>query len=470
MPCLFAWRDDFKRTNWDLFTVKESKMTWTPLIEGEEYNLDGSVNVTATDQSCRLNDAELLIFNEEVINGFNPLIKMSKSKDAELPNLQHDVFGGYTVRLCYCGNYNRNGDGVDAGGKACDETPEFVQSFGKLYIWRMNICDYGNAETDCMASPYLRVVPHQKFVIQITCPPGGGCVATNSSRIGFLAGGDGYPNNDKPAWFTKSSCAQRVEDVHSAKYPASINRKELAGGTRVDYKIWQDVQVQMDIPSGGKVDVCYCNGIEVCMEKSNWFRIGHVIGANFNLASKGGNTGTTLAAFKIAQFAGKPGILGFYGGIKTPANINGLTPKAVIFPAWADSPRYSGDGRIKVLPYNNGLMKLAEGGTMTYELAKAERTRYYFSDKESTASMDVFCLAGANADPDLISEFPIANAPGNYTLQHQKTTVSNYHTFLHKNATTVAGAVPKEVTFQKSGIVALCYCGILQTAAPPKYD
>ena len=130
--------------------------------------------------------------------------------------------------------------------------------------------------------------------------------------------------------------------------------------SRLDYKVWAESPPRLDLSTGEQIDVCYCNdGCSGTGSAANWFRIGHVIGGRFNLAAKAGAS-SPQSTYRIAQIAGKPGILAFQGGGKTPFELP--AGRANKFVQYNDGPKFSDKAMIKVISYNKlKLIKQTDG-------------------------------------------------------------------------------------------------------------
>ncbi|CAD7925075.1 unnamed protein product [Amoebophrya sp. A120] len=444
--CNFAFTGQKFRVGFSLFASTVSKMTWTGLYSGEQYDNNGTITTPATPTECRASEPVSTIWQPYP----STFVEMTGVKIATMPKVAHDQTGTFTMRVCYCGDY------AESGNK-CDGRAEFIQAFGRLYFWRMNVCDYENAlSSTCITNPYIRVIPHQKFVIQITCPMGGACKPDDNNRIGILATQD---FNDFPSWDPSAGCMGTAIDDKFVHWPnRATQMRKLGGGARMDYKVWRDVQPRLDFAPGEKKDICYCQNDCSQQANMNWFKIGHVIGANFALGSAEGADGTALAANHLLRYTGKPGAVVFYGGTTTPfympANPTTNAQKELWkndYPAYGDGQRYSGTAKAKIFPYDFGQVP----GTSPAKTVE----QYYGYDtvhveqKNRQEQMDIYCNNENNVpvtlDTTLADQLPQASD----NIAGDANAVSRYHAFTNGGT--------QRTTMKKPGIVGICYCSIL---------
>ncbi|CAD7925059.1 unnamed protein product [Amoebophrya sp. A120] len=472
VECQISFVVGNKRAGWDLMMLSgaTSKMTWTQLFAGETYHSgNGTVDTPATERACASGDPEGGIWDYTSMGGFtnNGFLDVTSSIIGKMPRVGHNRFGSYTVRLCYCPNYKAN----NAAASNCGLQNDYIQSFGILYIWRMNICDSGNAETndgaDCRDAPYFRVLPHIRFVPQLSCPMGGGCHANSFNRIAFV---DIAPTNDRNFWDSNAGCATTGQtESTKAVWPAAGMTRTLSGGSRQDYKAWATSLPRLDIATNEKLDVCYCNGATVsdCNTPSNWFRIGHVVGGHFNLAFKGDSTGSGTAAesMSLIQVVGKQGMLGFVGGYKTAPFITSTSQAATSeananrYVSRGDGPRYSDIAIVKLMSYDTIGMISYQGTMRTIEA-------YYSYDKttpsDKSTKLDTHCQSSSYSTdlvtgPGTSATAQTYHAVANATDENE---ASAYFSFTGANK-------DLQMTVKKAGTIAICFCGIVNEAASP---
>mmetsp|Transcript_863 Transcript_863/g.1807 ORF Transcript_863/g.1807 Transcript_863/m.1807 type:complete len:3591 (+) Transcript_863:462-11234(+) len=466
--CLISFTIGDKRTGWDLMVLSGavSKMTWTPLFSGETYHsVNGTVDTPATEATCASSDPEGGIWDYPAKGGpTTTFLDISASTKATIPRLGHNRNAAYTMRLCYCPNYNHNSAGTPCGAKE-----DYIQAFGILYIWRLNICDGDTASaTDssyCETGPYLRVLPQVRFVPLISCPMGGACKNTIFSRIAFV---DLAPTNDRNFWDSNAGCATTGQ-TESAKtvWPSAGYTRTLSGGSRQDYKVWDTYLPRLDVSTGEQLDVCYCNGetSTSCSTPGNWFRIGHVVGGHFNLASQGDDTGSGSAAesLALAQVVGKAGMLGFVSGYTTAPFIPAAGNQEINanrFVARSDGPKFSDKAMVKLISYDAIGLKTYQGSLRTIE-------SFYEYDKKTPANkgatLDTECGASTESSSDLVTgptTTALAQSYHGVVNATDENAVSQYISFTGADK-------DKTLTIRKAGIIAICFCGMINEATSP---
>ncbi|CAD7947947.1 unnamed protein product [Amoebophrya sp. A25] len=437
--CSFAFTGTKIRVGFSLFSSTVSKMTWTGLYSGEEYDDNGLVNKTATPSECRNDDPASTIFKTFP----STFITVDSINIATMPKLAHDQTGAFTVRVCYCGDYAM-------GGNKCDAKEEFIQAFGRLYIWRLNICDYANALTpECVNAPYLRVVPHQKFSLHITCPMGGACLASGDNRIGIIPA---QSINDLMFWDATSGCMGASIDAPTVHWPVKSDSRSVSGGARQDYKLWRDKQPRIDFAPGQKMDVCFCQ--ENCNTQSNmnWWKVGHVVGANFVMAQAAGADGSAKATIHVVRYMGKPGAFVLLGGSKTQFYVPNIVHEDNVndYVAYGDGQRYSGDALLKIFPYDFGSVPSSSPATTFEKFLQYDLK--HFDPSEKQAQLDTVCndqnQVPNAVDTTLIDQIQKVNAGGDDNA------VTAYHAFINGDANQLS-------TMKQPGIIGLCYCAIL---------
>lgn len=121
---------------------------------------------------------------------------------ASVLRVRPSVSESFTVALCYCpAHESLPGAGPVLSGKTtCNNS---VCCICGLFI-------FCNVKDSSCASTYMRVVPQQRFVTKILCPPGGGCTSSFANRIKFLE----FPQRERslPNWDSNNLCkVKKVE-------------------------------------------------------------------------------------------------------------------------------------------------------------------------------------------------------------------------------------------------------------------
>ncbi|CAJ1405442.1 unnamed protein product [Effrenium voratum] len=220
-------------------------------------------------------------------------------EDSTLPAVRWDAAAGaFTAPLCFC-----------AG--ACSAPQDFVQAFGRLYMWVVHICDRDDATCD---SSYMQVLPQQSFVIKIFCPPGGACTESDQNQLKIVQG-----EGDRANWDSANLC-----QVAGAAWSGG------SGGVRVDVKVWATDTPRLLTPGTG-YQVCYCNGD--CDQSWNWIEVGRVrtLGT-LGLASTDGGV-------PLVTYVNKPGSFTMYAGVRS-------TPPIV---SPYDSNMFEGQAALKLI-------------------------------------------------------------------------------------------------------------------------
>lgn len=232
-----------------------------------------------------------------------------------------------TVAACYCAY------------KDCRSNQEFRQQIGLLLFYVSKVCYNGLlGELNCH-SDFNGATPQSRFSLRVLCPPGG-CAGATQSRVKIVAQ---IAVNDLPSWTTSfgSSITGCFAAVHGVSRSGKVvlpddvnpNVTNVNGRVRQDYKIWNYRQntsqgLNVSNPSqsgflfnmgysdyekrndatGETFDVCYCD--DTCSLPGNWFKVGQLRFASFQLVSALTNVSATQADFSIV-YANQPGMLGF---------------------------------------------------------------------------------------------------------------------------------------------------------------
>eukprot|EP00928_Gymnodinium_smaydae_P006180 TRINITY_DN12156_c0_g1_i2.p1 TRINITY_DN12156_c0_g1~~TRINITY_DN12156_c0_g1_i2.p1 ORF type:complete len:3246 (-),score=521.31 TRINITY_DN12156_c0_g1_i2:104-8719(-) len=342
---------------------------------------------------------------------------------------------------CYCPNFDfLTGTYCNPGtmDTCCDASVDYIQMFGRVYYWTVRICDGGadptaySGRTGC-ASQYMRVVPQQKFVLRIQCPPGKGCMDTNDNRIKFLLP---HADNDKPNWDTSNGCKTNPLETDAAVWPSKSNKKTVGGESRLDYKVWYGKQVKINLSLNKKVDICFANTAPE--SPLNWFRIGSIrTSSAFGLASKSAYGG---AGYKHLKYVGDGGTVTLYGGIVTTGTT--LNPY--------DGNRYSGKALLNIISYDREPQFGVGNNKKTLEV-------YYNLHREVLSNyqeqMDIECQREKYSST-LVEGAWSKFAAKTYMADIPVGTVDRYHTFsgIGKN---------QQLKVTQAGVIALCYCAMI---------
>ncbi|CAK9087021.1 unnamed protein product [Durusdinium trenchii] len=303
------------RPTWQLHgptAASAAAATWGPLFGADL--LQNGARVAETPTFCGGVPSDFFDTNVSVVD--------LQAASPVMPPVRADVSMAFTVPLCYCST------------APCAEVEHFVQSFGRLYMWVTYICDRDDS-CDGVSPSYARVLPDQRFVVKLQCPPGGGCSSDVSNQLKFLEA-TGAPSRSN--WDPSSRC----------RAAAAAEAALSGGGVRVDFKLWPQ-RAQLTAPLRTDFHVCYCDA--GCDETWNWLQVGVLktalaVGLSFESAS-------------ALRFAQKPGTLTLYAGIGSGPYV---------------SNRFQGAALLKLLTLDQvqaGVVSLAEG----YEVQKSGRAK-----------------------------------------------------------------------------------------------
>mmetsp|Transcript_22706 Transcript_22706/g.60459 ORF Transcript_22706/g.60459 Transcript_22706/m.60459 type:complete len:707 (+) Transcript_22706:2-2122(+) len=424
-PCRFDFSMESGRLGWVLQPGAVSRMTWTAM-----YPLDSiweGVAVATYPQACGGGSAPAANFDDAPQP---PTFELWPRSDGvvSMPRVKSDVSEPFTVTVCYCPDV-----ATDPEAGACQLLADYVQPFGRLYFWTLHLCDY--SDPLWCPSPYLRVVPQQKFAIKILCPPGNACTASTGNRIKFLdprGRGPQYSN-----WDGGGICQLEMLESDRAIWPYESASLNLDGGGRSDFKAWSTELVRLDISAGHAVEVCYCN--DDCGLGSNWIQVGRVHAlTEFAYASK---THAKLDGTEIETitYVNKPGSFTLFGGIHS--NMNEPLPSP-----W-DSNRYSGEALLNLLSFDR-----EEVDGMTIEeryhvnLVGLEELRMVF-DRE--CKQEVFSEGLVEG---LSSARDAAQRLARISFDFRQ--VDRYLPFAGSNQ-------DQTLTVRKAGTLAACYCAMV---------
>eukprot|EP00439_Symbiodinium_sp_Y106_P081227 s598_g20.t1 len=334
---------------------------------------------------------------------------------ASLPAVRDDVTAPFTVALCYCGSVG-----------SCSGREDFVQAFGRLYMWVIHLCDRDDSTCD---TSYLRVVPQQRFVTKIFCPPGGACLSGTLNRIKFLEAGDAPP---RPTWRTDNLCQQQPREPSSVAWPSAGDSLSLDGGFRVDYKVWSTFRVKLAAPPKTTFVVCYCN--EGCESAESWLQVGSVQTVlAYALAARTLGVSPFSVPTETIRYVNKPGSFTLFSGIKSSTT-----------PLSFDGNRFQGDALLKFLSLDNEVG--AAGATLvdTYGV----RTK---GQAELQSALDGEC--GTRDFPQTLVE-GLQSAEDAVAHRASATDLSSHFSFAGAN---------QDLTLRpaKAGTLVACYCGAI---------
>jgi hypothetical protein len=429
--CQFNFNPDGGRTGWSVTTDVTSKMSWSEKYGADSITAGGSL--TSSDpKACRLTVPDTASLDTSVSTQY---LAVDATTAATMPPVQAAETDAFTVAACYCPSLNQlTGVGCQTSSAAecCNEYAEFSQQFGIIYYWTIKICDYQNA-LSCNP-PYMRVVPQQKFVLRIECPPGGGCDGTTNNRIKYI---EYATKNDKPTWDATNGCQTTPAEPAFVRWPTISDSQALDGGDRVDYKMWQTKQVKINLSLKQRVDLCYCNSNPEV--PSNWIRVGMVMTTDaFAFASKSAASG----GIDTVQYVGHPGSVSFFGGITSSGDV--ASP--------FDSNKYSGQALINIMSYDREMLYGAGSTLRTMEQNGGWDTSMPASFQ---TDMDGECQK-EDYSPTLVTGPISKQAAKQYIAKVDQAdeTVSTYLTFSGQDKN-------MEISVVKSGTVAICYCAMV---------
>jgi len=391
--------------------------------------------VTSYAQWCGVTQPQTeLLFDQEASG---KMLEVDASTVATMPLVSADQTAAFSLAACYCPSFHEetgspctttDGSGIET---CCERHSEFIQHIGTMYFWTIRICDLDTYQgVDGCARPYRRVLPQQKFVLRVQCPPGGGCRADNNSRIKYVT----YtPDSDIPNWRTDHPCKTTDVEPAAIVWPSSNDSLSLGGGDRVDYKLWaaQPVRISSSPKTpGNQFDVCFSNSVG----PADFFKIGHVqVSDAFPFAS--GYTNTTITP--TVQFAGVPGTFAFYGGISE------------VDSGPYDSIPFSGAAQAFFLPYDRELPQ----GSFPDPSATVESTGGfdYRMPTDFQEQMDGACRRHSASAAAI---FPLPAADVALAVAGSANVTSRYQIFR-------GPGLDEDITVAFAGVRAVCYCALL---------
>jgi len=361
---------------------------------------------------------------------------------ATMPPVKSDQSAPFTVAACYCPSYEittgqRCIDQDPNADNCCDIVNEYIQQVGVLYYWTIRLCNYDNYDS-CL-TPYMRVIPQQKFVVRVECPPGGGCNGAETNRISLI---DVGVNNDRPSWDLSNGCKTTTAEPTSVVWPAVSDSRSLHGGSRVDYKVWRTKQVKLNLSVKKSMDLCYCNSN--CQVAANWFKIGQVMTAsNFAFASQSAYTGSPIKTIEYVDHAGSVTLL---GGMVTGSDRTEADPY--------DGNQYSGKALVNIISYDRETVKGIGVNRASVE------THFGFhrsipADFQTT--MDAECQR-AQYSATLVTGPQHQQAAATYIAKVRSAATDNsidpYFSFSGENQ-------DQTIKINLAGVVAVCYCAMV---------
>eukprot|EP00929_Paragymnodinium_shiwhaense_P035715 TRINITY_DN19242_c0_g1_i5.p1 TRINITY_DN19242_c0_g1~~TRINITY_DN19242_c0_g1_i5.p1 ORF type:complete len:2054 (+),score=488.83 TRINITY_DN19242_c0_g1_i5:653-6163(+) len=429
--CLISVAELGGRDGWNIEVGAKSAMTWSAAWPSDIHDAAGA-RLGHGPVGCASSMPDDSALETTPSGGF---FDMDGTTTITMPSVREAQTSPLAVALCYCPSYNKatygHCDAASGAAACCDEAEEYIQHFGSVYFWTMRICDV-DSFTSCTA-PYMRVVPQQKFVLRVDCPPGS-CERSGENRVKLI---DYTESLDLQSWEAATACRTMRQTAVQVWTNASLV-DDPHGGIRQDYKAWHEQQLLLTTTLGRDFDVCFCNSN--CRDSSAWFKVGQVrSSASFALASK--LPGQSLRTVAIA---GVPGTMGLYGGIQGPA--------AEVSPY--ESPPYSGRAVMNILSYDHDASYWKGSEQLTLE-------QYFDLDREmpedfqelldSECQREVF--GGVSA---LVAGIATPVRARDYVAQvdEDDTVLSNYFNFAGHQK-------DQNFTVDRPGVIALCYCAML---------
>eukprot|EP00931_Biecheleriopsis_adriatica_P114614 TRINITY_DN90538_c0_g1_i1.p1 TRINITY_DN90538_c0_g1~~TRINITY_DN90538_c0_g1_i1.p1 ORF type:complete len:3212 (+),score=723.49 TRINITY_DN90538_c0_g1_i1:26-9637(+) len=436
--CEFSFKFDGGRIGWGIEVGERSRITWSAAYGPD--TLDGSGQIaTPEPKYCADDHADTAFFD---LGSQSVYMDIDEVSSALMPPVKGSHSTAFTLAACYCPNYNAE-RGTHCGtadvNECCDSHVEYIQPVGLVYYWTIRICDYSHFAT-CNANPpssyrYMRVIPQQKFVVRIDCPPGGGCLATDENRIKFIAD---VPANDRPSWDVNAGCRTFVTESIFAVWPSSTDSRAISGGRRLDYKAWRGKQVKINLSLNRVMDLCFANSDPGTAD--SWFKVGSVMTTRaFAFASKTG-AGSTYQSIKYVGYAGSVTLMGgimSQGAIPTPYDSNMYSGKALVNVMSFDREKNFGVGQAQT--------------TLEQQFSYNLNTPIAFQTQ-----MDTECQRESYS-PTLITGPSSKQAAKNYIGRvdvNSDNTVSHYQTFSGDGKDNM-------MTIKQAGVVAICYCGMV---------
>lgn len=193
-----------------------------------------------------------------------------------MPTVTHAM----TLAACYCPGLN-----------ACDDSSDFVQQIGVIFIFVVKLCD-ASTGLDCSTSNgYGGVAPSTPFTILVLCAPSA-CHANDGARIKLV---DAHVDNDKPAWHEHHGCHVAAETPLRRSPPncESPTNCSVQGGRREDQKLFGDGDPFVLVADSSRayesrnfhasrpLDLCFCR--DDCYTAGNWFKVGSMVQSSYRL-------------------------------------------------------------------------------------------------------------------------------------------------------------------------------------------
>eukprot|EP00930_Biecheleria_cincta_P092360 TRINITY_DN8222_c0_g6_i1.p1 TRINITY_DN8222_c0_g6~~TRINITY_DN8222_c0_g6_i1.p1 ORF type:complete len:3282 (-),score=484.47 TRINITY_DN8222_c0_g6_i1:314-10159(-) len=441
-----------KRPGWSVEPGFMSRITWTAKF-GPDTNYGPNARTATTDpRECwPLSD----VSQEPDTSVFGTLPATEKYMHVDvktraiMPIVVSSQELAFSLAACYCPNYNaETGSHCEyVGGAAacCDSHVEFIQQIGTIYYWTVRICDYQNYH-DCqnqgIAVPtsyrYMRVIPHQKFVVRVDCPPGGGCYATDDNRVKLIR----YDLiNDQPSWSPQSGCRMAFStQAAEAVWPPTGDPGSGTGGSRIDYKAWRDRQVRIRMSLNQRMDICYANSNPG--DPASWFKVGEVRTTRaFALAFR--TSRSVVNSIESIRYVGHPGSVSLLGGIM------GLS----LTPSPFEGNKFSGKALVNLVSYDREKVSGVGASQVSLE------THLGFDrnmPNDFQEQMDSWCQKEAYS-PTLVRGPSSKQEAKAYVADVNKGDQNEVSSF-----TSFSGPdKDKAMTVKKAGVVAICYCGMV---------
>eukprot|EP00930_Biecheleria_cincta_P034639 TRINITY_DN23911_c0_g1_i1.p1 TRINITY_DN23911_c0_g1~~TRINITY_DN23911_c0_g1_i1.p1 ORF type:complete len:3207 (+),score=370.81 TRINITY_DN23911_c0_g1_i1:517-9621(+) len=434
--CKFDFRFDGGRSRWSIEVGRQSKLTWTKMFGNDLLTQNGEAAISTSPKKCAVETPELSVFDTS--QTASVYMHVDASKGELMPPVSNKQNQAFTLAACYCPNYDLStGSHCTYGNPedCCDTHLEFIQMVGLVYFWTLRICDY-DTYTSCTGTTsgrYMRVVPQQKFVVRIDCPPAGACMNAEDNRIHLVP----YtPANDRPSWALNTGCRSSYKRSNSfAIWPDGTADRSVSGGTRLDYKAWHSKQVKLGMSLDAVMDICFANSAPDLWD--SWFKIGQVRTTSaFAFAKGSGNQQST-------QYVGHPGTISLYGGLMGDTDL----------PHPYESNRYSGRSLVKVISFDRESIRQDVNRTLESEAGYDQIMTRNFQGE-----MDRYC--GAQDYSASLVEGPSSVKKAEEYMGNVDSADEN------KVSQLVSFSGPNknlQMTFQKAGVIAVCYCAILKT-------
>eukprot|EP00930_Biecheleria_cincta_P092359 TRINITY_DN8222_c0_g5_i2.p1 TRINITY_DN8222_c0_g5~~TRINITY_DN8222_c0_g5_i2.p1 ORF type:complete len:3174 (-),score=522.91 TRINITY_DN8222_c0_g5_i2:21-9542(-) len=446
LNCEFNFKNDGKRAGWAVETGRMSKMTWSAKFGADTMNNNHQTS-SMNRKTCAVDNEppDTSVFVDNLLTP-QKFMHIDRETAALMPAVKSSHSEAFGLAACYCPNFNvETGSHCDADSSAwncCDVHQEYIQKIGRIYYWTVRLCDYQHYETCTANAPtsyrYMRVIPQQKFVVRVDCPPGGGCLPDNDNRVKLI----GYnAANDLPSWDRNAGCRTSFTSrAESEVWPSSGDPGSGSGGNRQDFKAWRNRQVKMRLSVNGRMDICFANSASDSAD--SWFKVGEARTTRaFALAFKTGES----SAIESIKFVGHPGSVTLLGGIM------GLGLK----PSPFEANMYSGKALINVISYDR---------EKQYGIGAAQKSleSHYGFDRflpdDFQQRMDERCQKEAYS-PTLVDGPSSKQAAKEYVANVDKdneNTVSRYQSFSGDDKN-------RQMTIKKAGVVAICYCGMVSS-------